>query len=150
MQSNRAVPLLLLAVVFSPPLGAVCDSTIFHDSFESGDTSAWANSPAPARADGTWRFVVDFAGSARAFSLELVQRPDGRLLGYLLGATRFRSMVEGTVAGPAIQFQLELRNPGTTRSVIFAGTFDRTSMNLTASGDVAAQPVVAQRLRCEL
>ncbi|MGE0641010.1 MAG: hypothetical protein AB7P46_12135, partial [Thermoanaerobaculia bacterium] len=74
----------------------------------------------------------------------------GRLLGYLLGATRFRSMVEGTVAGPAIQFQLELRNPETTRSVIFAGTFDRTSMNLTASGDVAAQPVVAQRLRCEL
>ncbi|MBZ0089823.1 MAG: hypothetical protein K8H90_05530, partial [Thermoanaerobaculia bacterium] len=90
---------VLLVMGLAPPLAAICDGTIFGDGFEGGDTSAWDNSPSSARPDGSWRFVVDFTGTPRAFVVELVARPDGRLVGYLLGGTRSRTFVGGAATG---------------------------------------------------
>ena len=67
----------LFLALAAAPAWAICDGTIFRDGFEGGDTSAWSNSPAAPRADGAWRLEIDFAGSPRAFALELVERADG-------------------------------------------------------------------------
>jgi len=138
----------LLAV--ASPAAAVCGATIFRDAFETGDTSRWANSPAPPRVDGTWRFSIDFDGMARPFVVELVERADGSLFGYLLGGTRGRTMVSGSAGGGSVALELELVHPQATRTIVLAGTLGRATMSLTASGDVADQPVAAERLVCDV
>lgn len=151
--SATSVPLALLLALLSTaprPARAACDSSIFRDGFQSGDTSRWSSSPAAPQATGTWTFALDFDGTARTFSLELRQRADGSLVGYLLGGTQFRTMVSGGVTGSAVSFTLELRDPATTRTITLAGTLSRTGMTLTASGDIATQSVAAGRLECDL
>jgi len=142
--------LAVLLVDLSSPARSVCSSTIFRDGFESGDTSRWGNSTAPLRADGTWRFSIDFGGSDRPFAIELVERVDHALVGYVYGGTADRSLIGGSVAGSAISFDLELVNPAATRTITLAGTLGRDSMALTASGDVATQAVSVERLPCDV
>ncbi len=143
--------LLALCVAWSPAFAqAACDASIFSDDFELGDTSRWSNSAAPPRGDGSWLFSLDFDGSTRAFALELVQRADGSLVGYLLGGTGYRTFVTGAVSGSSVAFDLELVHPLATRTITLAGTLDRGSMALTASGGVATQAVAAARLGCDL
>ena len=129
---------------------AICDSAVFHDGFESGDTQRWSNSPDPPRADGTWTFTLNFAGSERRFALELVQRDGGDLVGYLLGGTRFRTLVRGALAGSTLELELELANPAATRTILFTGTLGRETVSGAVSGDIAPQPVALVRAACEL
>jgi hypothetical protein len=150
MSLRRGLVAWVCALAATGPLGAICDGTVFRDGFETGDTSAWSGSPAAVRADGTWRFAVDFAGTPRAFVIELVERGDGRLFGYLLGGTRYRSFVGGARSGASIAFEIELANTAATRAISFAGTLDRSSMALSATGGVPTQAVAAERLPCEL
>ena len=140
----------LFLALAAAPAWAICDGTIFRDGFEGGDTSAWSNSPAAPRADGAWRLEIDFAGSPRAFALELVERADGSLLGYLLGGTDRRTMVTGSEAGGVVAMTLELTSPGGTRTIELDGTLERGTMSLTASGGVATQAVAGERLTCGL
>lgn len=154
-RAARAQLLRLCMAVLGPlvvahPAFPACADAIFRDAFETGDTSRWANSPTPPRAGGTWLFALDFDGTTRPFVLELVERADGSLFGYLLGGTRYRTMVSGAVAGGAVALDLELVHPQATRAIHLAGTLGRATMSLVASGDVAGQPVAAERLACDV
>ena len=146
-----AISLVLIALIVpADTAAAACANVLLADGFESGDTSLWSNSPEPARADGTWVFSLDFAGSVRSFGLELVQRPTGAVTGYLLGGTARRVFVTGAVTGSTLSFELELENPTSVRTVFFSGSLGRQSVTGTASGDITTQPVTLQRTFCEL
>jgi hypothetical protein len=145
-----ALAVVTLSLAAVAPAWGICDGTIFRDGFETGDTSAWSNSPAAPRADGAWRLVIDFDGTPRAFALDLVERADGSLVGYLLGGTSQGTMVTGSESGGAVAMTLELASPGGTRTIQLDGTLARDAMSLTASGGVATQAVSGARLSCGL
>jgi len=134
----------------SGPATASCSDLIFLDTFETGDTSRWGNSPDPALATGTWSFTLDFTGSSRAFALELIQRSDGSVTGYLLGGTRERVLVAGSVSGTTVTLELELAYPAATRMITISGTLGRETIIATASGDLTPQAVTLNRTGCEL
>lgn len=144
---SLATVLLLLCAERATP---ACTDILLVDGFESGDTSLWSNSADPARADGTWVFSLDFAGSVRSFALELIERPGGAVTGYLLGGTSRRAFVTGMVTGSTLSFDLELVHSAATRIVQFSGTLGRQSVPGTATGDIASQPVILERTFCEL
>jgi hypothetical protein len=129
---------------------ASCNDLIFRDGFESGNSSLWSNSPDPALATGSWIFNLDFTGTTRAFTLELIERDDGAVTGYLLGGTTYRVLVNGSVSGTAINLALELNNPTATRTIMISGTLGRSTISGTASGDITAQTVTLQRTYCQL
>ena len=129
---------------------ASCSDLLFLDTFETGGTSRWANSPDPALATGTWTFNLDFTGSSRAFALELIERPNGSVTGYLLGGTSEHVLVRGSVSGSTVTLDLELANPAATRTITISGTLGRGTIAATASGDVTTQAVTLQRTDCEL
>jgi hypothetical protein len=141
-----------LVVVLFPagPAAAACSDLLFRDTFETGDTSRWGNSPDPARVTGTWTFDLDFTGTSRAFALELIQRSNGSVVGYLLGGTHDRVLVAGSVSGSTVTFDLELNHPTATRTITISGTLDRETITGTASGDTTPQPVTLNRTDCEL
>lgn len=143
---------LVAASLLGPaaPALASCSGLIFVDAFETGDTSRWGNSPDPARATGTWTFDLDFAGTVRPFALELLERPDGSVVGYLLGGTYFRTLIGGQVAGGTLTLDLELVHPTATRVITLTGAVDRKTIAGSASGDLAPQPVTLERTDCEL
>ncbi len=137
-------------ILSADPADAACSSWVFADGFETADTSRWDNSPDPPRPGGTWTFALDFSGTLRPFALELVERPGGDIVGYLLGGTYERVVVGGAVSGTTVTLELELARPSDLRVVTLAGTLDRRSITGTASGDIASQPVVLARAYCEL
>lgn len=129
---------------------AVCAGLIFADDFERGDTSLWDNSPDPARVDGTWIFSLDFGGTLRPFTLELIERPDGALVGYLLGGTFRRVLIGGAVTAGTVTLELELDRPGSTRTITLSGPVGRKSIAAEVSGDIAPQATALARVGCEL
>jgi hypothetical protein len=131
-------------------VAASCADLIFRDGFELGDTARWSNSPDPARATGTWTFSLDFSGTTRTFALELIQRPNGAIVGYLLGGTSSRVLVGGSLSGATLTLELELSNPDTTKSVSISGVLGRNLINAVATGDLGTQPVTLERTDCEL
>ncbi len=153
---REAVPLLVAAtvvVLLFVPTGraaASCADLLFRDAFETGDTSRWANSPDPARATGTWTFNLDFTGTTRAFAVELMERSGGSVTGYLLGGTRERVLVAGSVSGSTLTLVLELAHPTATRTITITGALGRDTIVGAASGDLTPQPVTLERTDCEL
>jgi len=147
LASFLALAALLLA---ADPAKAACTNVAFRDGFESGDTSRWGNSPDPALATGTWLFSLDFTGSTRKFALELVERPGGQIVGYLLGGTRYRTLVTGSGSGSSVSFELELTHPMATRTISFNGSVAGNTISGTASGDITSQTVTLERTFCEL
>ncbi|NHZ72843.1 MAG: hypothetical protein GWP16_00010 [Nitrospirae bacterium] len=147
LASFLALAALLLA---ADPARAACTDVAFTDGFESGDTSRWANSPVAAPASGSWLFSLDFTGSARKFAVELVERPGGQLVGYLLGGTRYRTLVSGLASGSSVSFQLELTHSTATRTISFNGSLAGNTISGTASGDITNQAVTLERTFCEL
>ncbi|MEZ5312675.1 MAG: hypothetical protein R2862_02980 [Thermoanaerobaculia bacterium] len=143
---------LAIGTTLSPlsAASAACSDRIFVDAFESGDTSRWSNSPDPATATGTWLFSLDFDGTVRPFALELIERSNGSVVGYLLGGTASRTVVSGSVAGGTLSLVLELANPSAVRTISLTGALDRTSVSGTATGDIATQPFTLRRSWCAL
>jgi len=144
-------PAALIALLLPADVAhAACTDVVFRDGFETGDTSRWANSPAPKLATGTWLFSLDFTGSTRRFAVELVERPAGQLAGYLLDGTRHRTFVTGAVSGSSVSFELELNRPTDTRTINFSGSLAGNTITGTASGDILGQSVTLQRTFCGL
>ena len=141
---------LIALLLAADPAQAACTSVVFRDGFETGDSSRWANSPAPALATGTWLFSLDFTGSTRRFALELIERPAGQLVGYLLGGTRHRTFVTGSASGSTVSFELELTDPSQTRTIAFNGSLAGHVITGTVSGDITSQSVTLERTFCEL
>jgi hypothetical protein len=144
------VVLLVSLTPAAESVDAPCAGRIFSDNFETGDTSRWGNSADPAVTTGSWTFTLDFTGSSRAFALELVQRPSGAVTGYLLGGTRDRTVVAGSVSGSTVALELELVHPAATRTIVISGTLGRKAITGTATGDLTTQAVTLQRTGCEL
>jgi hypothetical protein len=119
---------------------------IFADGFESGETCAWEGTcPAPSDVSGAWVGSLDFAGSERAFVVQLHQRLDGRLIGYVLGGTHRRTVLDGTYSAGTLTIDLEFTDPSGVRTVAMAGTVSGAIYDAIASGDITTQPVVFHR-----
>lgn len=140
----------VVAVLRVGSVAASCSDLIFRDGFELGGTNRWANSTDPPLATGTWTFSLDFSGTTRAFALELIQRSSGAVTGYLLGGTRDRVLVAGSVSGSTVSLNFEFKNPSATRSITIAGPLGRDLINGMATGDLGTQAVTLRRTDCEL
>jgi len=140
----------VVAVLSARSADASCSDLIFRDGFELGGTNRWANSTDPPLATGTWTFSLDFSGTTRPFALELIQRSSGAVTGYLLGGTRDRVLVAGSVSGSTVALDFEFKNPAATRSLTIAGPLGRDVINGTATGDLGTQAVTLRRTDCEL
>ncbi len=115
---------------------------IFSNDFESGDTCAWqGNCPAPQSVAGVWVGVVDFDGTSRPMTIQLEERNDGRLIGYVFGGTPRRTVTGGTYGAGSVTFDLEMVNPTSVQTLSFAGLVSGQVMSGTLSGDIATQPV---------
>jgi hypothetical protein len=138
---------LLLAFSGVPTLSlAIGAPVIFADGFESGDICAWQGScSAPSDVSGVWVGSLDFAGSERAFVVQLHQRLDGRLIGYILGGTHRRTVLDGTYSAGTLNIELEISDPSGIRSVEVAGTVSGAMFTAVASGDITTQPVTFHR-----
>jgi hypothetical protein len=145
-----SIVVLVVLLVPAGPAAASCADLIFLDGFDTGDTSRWDNSPDPALATGTWTFNLDFTGSSRAFALELNQRSNGSLTGYLLGGTRDRILVTGSVSGSTATLELELVHPMATRTINITGTLGHEIITGAVTGDITPQVVTLYRTGCEL
>ena len=116
---------------------------VFGDGFESGDLCAWENTcPPPSTVASTWIGALDFAGSNRPIVLQLHQRGDGRLIGYVLGGTQRRTVVEGVYAAGSMTLDLEFATPQAVRDIRLSGTVSGQVFTGSASGDIAGQPVI--------
>ncbi len=140
---------LLVAGVFSSAAKATttCTEVVFRDGFEIESASHRGGS---LQATGTWLFSLDFTGSMRNFALELVERPSGKIAGYLLGGTSFRTFVDGSISGSAVAFSIELIHPTLTRAVSVTGSISENTVDGIATGDITTQPVTLHRTLCEL
>ena len=71
-------------------------------------------------------------------------------MGYLLGGTRDRVLVTGSVSGSTLTLVLELAHPTATRTITITGALGRDTIVGAASGDLTPQPVTLERTGCEL
>ncbi len=140
----RVLILLFVLLYASGALASVCTEVTFGDGFEALDT------PVATTVTGSWLFSLDFEGSKRNFAAELIERSDGRIVGYLMGGTRYRTFVTGAHDISSISFSLELVNPVQTRTLNFSGSLAGNTMTATASGDISTQNVRLQRVSCGL
>ncbi len=98
---------LVLLTLTAANTGATNVPLIFADGFASGDTCAWGGTCAdPAVVDGVWIGTLDFDGTVRPITIQLSQRGDGRVMGYLLGGTSKRIVVDGEYAAGTLDLRL--------------------------------------------
>ena len=127
-------------------------SPIFLDGFESGDMCAWQGScPAPADVEGTWIGVLAFPGGvSRTVAVQLNQRVEGDLLGYLLGSSESWVVRAGAYTGGNLELEIVLGSPAGDRIVALAGPVSGEQATLVLTGDLANQTVELVRWSEEL
>ena len=125
---------------------------IFEDGFETGNTCAWSpgTCPTPSDLSGSWLGEFDFDGTPRWIALQLEQRGDGRLFGYILGGTGDRSILSGSYAPPQLDLHLEFESPAGVSQILLTGTVAHGLATLTASGDISTQLVELTKTGQEL
>jgi hypothetical protein len=128
---------LTLALWLSSAALAQTDSGGRHDDFRGS-------------AEGVWVGNFDFSGTSRAFTFQLEERDDHRLLGYVLGGTISRTIVEGRRIGAEVTFAVELRDPVRTKVMTISGHVLGDTLTGTAGDGIFSQPVVLRRARREL
>lgn len=85
-----------------------------------GAGSAWAR-PAATDVSGTWTGTLPIDGASRAVAVQLYQRADGSLLGYVLGGGALTA-ASGSSAGGRVMLRLErVEPPGRTRAITVDG-----------------------------
>jgi len=94
---------------------------------------------------GSWVGTLDFEGSVRPVALRLHQRSSGRLLGYVLGGTHRRTIVDGVHANGSMSLELEWTTAEGVRQIHLGGSVSDESFTGTATGDIATQPVTFTR-----
>lgn len=99
----------------------------------------------PDKAKGVWIGSLDFGGSSRAFAFQLEERHDNRLVGYVLGGTGSRTIVDGARRGADVTFALELRDPVRTTMLTIAGRLHGDTLTGTADEGAVIQPVLLRR-----
>ena len=140
---TAACALLALAAGVS---GATEIPLIFADGFASGDTCAWGGVCAdPAVVDGVWVGTLDFAGSVRPITIQLAQRADGRVIGYLLGGTSQRIVLDGEYTGGSLSLHLGFQRIDSADWVLMEGPVAGSMWTGTATLGGGFQPFSFQR-----
>lgn len=103
----------------------------------------------PLTMTGTWTGPLPIGTTDRPFTFRLHERDDGRLMGYVLGGTTFRTVVDGRRSGREVTLTVELADPGLTRTFTVAGTLTAGGNRLDATADEGGggEPVTWTRHR---
>ncbi len=94
---------------------------------------------------GTWTGTLTFGSTVRVFSFQLHQRPDGQVLGYILGGTKYRVITSGSVAGHAVSLTIEVADPDLTRIFNVSGAVSGNKIDGVAEQDGATQTIKWKR-----
>ncbi len=127
-------------------------SPIFLDGFESGNVCAWQGTcPAPADVEGTWIGVLAFPGGfSRSVAVQLHQRDEGDVLGYLLGSSESWVVRSGAYTAGVLDLEIVLGSPAGDRIVVLAGPVSGERATLALTGDLADQTVELIRWQADL
>lgn len=96
---------------------------------------------------GTWTGQVTIGSTPRTVTLQLHQRANGKVIGYVAGGTQYRTVVDGNVAGGVLTLDLEFADPGLSRTVTISATAGPTTMTGTTDSGDGAHPITLQRVR---
>jgi hypothetical protein len=101
-----------------------------------------------ASARGVWLASIDFgSGLSRKLVLELEERGDGRLIGYILGGTSQRTVVSGRRIGKDVNLELELKTITVTRHVTIWGRIAGGRITGSASDGGSSRSIVLDPIR---
>jgi len=139
----RSLVLVVGTAIVATTFGIHGAAPIFLDGFESGDLCGWQGScPPPTDVTDTWIGVVAFPGEVgRSIAVELHQRVDGELLGYLLGTSEGWVIRSGAYSAGNLILELALRRPSGDRFVTLSGPVQGGQATLTLTGDLPSQTV---------
>jgi hypothetical protein len=118
--------LVAVAIVISSMLGA----------------AAFAATPT---ASGTWIGTLDFSGSLRPITIQLYEREDRGRLGYVLGGTGSRTVVDGQRQGSSVTLSLELRDPVHTTALSVTGRLHGDMLDAVADDGATTKPFTLGR-----
>lgn len=65
---------------------------------------------------GTWTGTLPVGATDRPVALQLHERGDGRVMGYVVGGTPFRTVASGRRTGSDVALTIEFEDPGLTRT----------------------------------
>src|SRR5712692_2248274 len=94
---------------------------------------------------GTWRATVSESGSSRTVMLQLHQRADGKVLGYIPGGTAHSVVTGGSVSGRSIHLELELKDPQATRISALDGSVTRNAIHGTVDDASGPRSILLRR-----
>ncbi len=94
---------------------------------------------------GTWVGDLPIGATARTFTLQLHQRADTTVIGYLGGGTTFRTVVDGSVTGSTLHLTVELVDPMLVRTFAISGTVAGDTFSGTADDGTGPQAVTFVR-----
>ncbi|MEK6699156.1 MAG: hypothetical protein AABZ10_08965, partial [Nitrospirota bacterium] len=104
-----------------------------------------AASAAAADVTGTWIATLPGGGAARSLVLQLHQRADGTVMGYIPGGTANRVVTGGGVTGSAVVLKMEIKDPRVTEIFIINGTVRRNIIRGTADNGSGPRPILLRR-----
>ena len=94
---------------------------------------------------GTWLATLPGSGSSRVLTLQLHQRADGKVLGYIPGGTAQRVVTGGSVSGDSIHLDMEFKDPRVTEIFTLDGSVRRNLIHGTADDGSGPRPIVLHR-----
>jgi len=98
-----------------------------------------------AEVTGTWFATLPAGGASRALILQLHQRSDGRVLGYIPGGTAHSVVTGGSVSGPGIRLEMETKDPQVTRVFTLDGSVRRNIIDGTVDDGSGPRPIRLHR-----
>ena len=96
---------------------------------------------------GTWKGALPINSSSRTFTFQLHRRGDGSVMGYVVGGTAYRTVIAGSMSGTVLLLEVELKDPGLTRSFAIEGSITGNNFDGTADDGSGPQAINWQRMR---
>jgi hypothetical protein len=96
-------------------------------------------------ASGAWIGTLDIGGSLRPIVIQFHERDNRELLGYVLGGTGSRTVVDGQRQGSTVTFSLELRDPVRTSLLNVNGRLHGDTLDAVADDGATSRPFVLTR-----
>src|SRR5713226_7035350 len=94
---------------------------------------------------GTWLATLPGRGGSRTLILQLHQRADGKVLGYIPGGTAHSVVTGGSVSGPGIRLERETKDPQVTRVFTLDGSVRRNIIDGTVDDGSGPRPIRLHR-----
>jgi hypothetical protein len=107
--------------------------------------AAIAFAAGPPSASGTWTGTLNLGGGDRPILVQIEERENQRLLGYVLGGTESRTVVDGARRGRKVTLSIELRDPLGAKELAIAGRLRGDAIEGWADDGAGAQPVTLRR-----